>query len=659
MNNHRKRESSVRFAPIVVLVLSLVAATATTIPQEKEDLYSIPAKSKYSLHSFAGKKPLTRAERTNFTETSRYEDVGAFIDSLKLLGAKIHSGSIGKTALGRDLRYVIASRPLITSPAEARRLGRPVAYIQANIHSGEVEGKEASLALLRDLLFDKNKNVLDSIVLIVQPNYNADGNEHVDIQSRNRGSQNGPELVGTRATSCGWNLNRDYVSADAPETKASLAMINRWNPDLFMDLHTSNGSMHAYALTYSPSLNPTAVTVRPYVTDTMFPVLRQRMRERHGFEVTDYGNFSRTRSTGGGTPGGALGGGGFGGGRGRGAPTPTDAPAMRGCDTATFNATNRISQPPSPSTQPAPSGARGGGGGGAGNVSLEMMLADSIPTSGWVFSTYEPYARYGSNYYGLRGRLSILTEAFSHDPFARRVASTYAYVSEALSYVAEHRKAVIALGAKSDAQIAAWGRNPASSPQLALRSRMDTTRIESMRVEMILPLTDSTNREPGMGTRQRTGVIKRVTLPMMVSFAPTVTNTLPYAYAFDARTTTKLRPILDRHGITLERVTAAATVSAETFAIDSVSDRGQSESARRMRDVWGGWSEAASRSLAAGSYVVRASQPLGLLAFYLLEPENDDGLLSWGFFEGIVAPRSPYPVLRIVKPVTLRTSPAK
>src|SRR5260370_11741557 len=161
-----------RTAPLV-FALSLVAATATSL-QDKEDLYSIPARSKYSLQSFVGKKPLTRPERTNFAETSHYEDVVAFIDSLRLLGARIQVGSIGKTALGRDLPYVIPSRPLITSPAEARRLGRPVAYIQANIHSGEVEGKEASLSLLRDLLFDKNKNRLDSILLIVQPPYNAD-----------------------------------------------------------------------------------------------------------------------------------------------------------------------------------------------------------------------------------------------------------------------------------------------------------------------------------------------------------------------------------------------------------------------------------------------------------------------------------------------------
>lgn len=638
-----------RYAPLAVLVLSLAAA-ASIAPQQKEDLYSIPAKSKYSLQSFAGKRPLTRAERTNFTETSRYEDVVAFIDSLKRLGAKIQVGSLGKTALGRDLPYVIASRPLITSPAEARRLGRPVAYIQGNIHAGEVEGKEATLALLRDLLFDRNRNVLDSIVLIVQPDYNADGNEHFDIQSRNRGAQNGPELVGTRTTSCGWNLNRDYVSADAPETKAALRMLNRWNPDLFMDLHTTDGSIHGYALTYSPTLTPTAVTTRAYAADTMLPVIRQRMRDRHGFEVNDYGDFSRTRPAGGGAPGGALGGGGFGGGRGRGAQPQPDAPAMRACDTATFNRTNRISQPAAPGT---------GRAGGGGNVSLEMMIADSVPSSGWAFSTYEHYARYGSNYYGLRGRLSILSEAFSHDPFARRVASTYDFVSEALSYIAEHRKEVLALGAKADAQIAAWGRDPATSPPLAIRAAMDTTRIEEVRVEMITPLVDSSRREAGLGNRQRTGIVKLVKMPMMVSFRPTLTSTLPFAYAVDATTAAALRPVLDLHGIRMERVTTDATVTAQAFMIDSISDRGQSESARRMRSAPGRWEDATPRILPAGSYVIRAGQPYGLLAFYLLEPENDDGLLGWGFFEGLAAARSPYPVERITKPATIRTSPAR
>jgi hypothetical protein len=443
------------------------------------------------------------------------------------------------------------------------------------------------------------------------------------------------------------------VSADAPETKASLAMLNKWNPDLFMDLHTTDGSIHGYALTYSPTLTPTAVTTRAYVADTMLPVIRNRMRERHGFEVNDYGDFSRTLRQGGGAPGGALGGGGFGGGRrGGGNAQAGNAPAMRMCDTATFNATNKISAPGTANA------GRGGGGGGA--TSLEMMIADSIPTSGWAFSTYESYARYGTNYYGLRGRISILSEAFSHDPFARRVASTYDFVSEVLSYTAEHRKDVLALGRRADAQMAAWGARPSTSPLLAVRAtEMDTTRVEDVRVEMITPLTDSTKREAGMGNRQRTGVIKLVRMPMMVSFRPSITSTLPYAYAFDAKTAAQLLPVLARHGIAVDKTSASAPVTTQKFTIDSLSDAGQSESARRMRDIRGTWGDAAKETLPAGSYVVRSGQPYGLLAFYLLEPQNNDGLLSWGFFEGLVGSKTGYPVWRITQPAALRTSPAK
>src|SRR5688572_23846384 len=270
---------------------ALAVATAPIAAQTREDLYTVPAKARYQPGALAGKRPLSRPERTNYAETSLYADVIAFIDSLKVLGAKLETGSIGKTTEGRDLPYVIASRPLITSPAEARRLGRPVAYIQANIHSGEVEGKEAMLAMLRDLLFDPRPNVLDSIVLIVQPDYNADGNEK--LADNQRGAQNGPRLAGTRAQSQGINLNRDYVGADAPETRASLSMLNRWNPDLFMDLHTTDGSIHGYALTYAPTLSPSAVTVAPYLFERMMPEIRRRVRDRQGFEMNDYGDFSR------------------------------------------------------------------------------------------------------------------------------------------------------------------------------------------------------------------------------------------------------------------------------------------------------------------------------------------------------------------------------
>jgi hypothetical protein len=321
------------------LSLLLAVSAAPLHAQQRVDRYSIPPQARYQPSQLDGKRPLTRAERTNFAETSLYADVVQFIDSLKVLGARIETGWIGRTTEGRELPYVIASRPLITTPEEARRQGRPVAYIQANIHAGEVEGKEAMLAMLRDLVFDPEPNVLDSIVLIVQPLYNADGNERLGPD--NRRSQNGPALAGTRRTAADINLNRDYVGADAPETQASLAMLNRWDPNLFMDLHTTDGSIHGYALTYAPPLMPTAVTVAPYMFDTMMPEIRRRVLDRQGFYMSDYGDF-------------------------------------RG--------------PPPPGAE-----AGGGRGFGRGRASLETMIADSIP-SGWSFRTYDYLPCYGSNY---------------------------------------------------------------------------------------------------------------------------------------------------------------------------------------------------------------------------------------------------------------------
>ncbi|HEY7393547.1 MAG TPA: M14 family zinc carboxypeptidase [Gemmatimonadaceae bacterium] len=609
------RSVALRFA-----ALSLAGALPV-VAQQVVDTHSIPAKSKYTRESYAGKKPLTRAERTGFTETSHYDDVVAFIDSLKKLGAKISTGSIAKTVEGRELPYVIASRPLITTPAEARRLNRPVAYIQANIHAGEVEGKEAMLSMLRDLLFDKKKNVLDSVVLIVQPIYNADGNEKWAPQARNRGAQNGPEMVGTRQNASQWNLNRDYIGADAPETKGAFAMLNKWNPDLFMDLHTTDGSIHGYALTYAPPLTPTAVNIAPYAANTMLPEIRKRMRDRHGWEIQDYGDFSQPGNRGAGRGRGAA----------RGGPPDTTAGRGRG---------------------------RGGvpGFAGGGRVSLEAMIADSIPSTGWAFSTYESLARYGTNYYGLHNRIAILSEAFSHDPFDRRVASTYDFVAEILSYLAEHKTEIMKLGRDGDAKVIAWAKNPGSSPPLSLKSRMDTTRIEDVRVEQITVLTDSSvKREPGMGMRQRTGIIKLVKMPVMASFTPTLTSTLPFAYAFDEKTAQALLPILKVHGLAVEKLDAAATVTAQAFLVDSVIERGRSETSRLMKDVTGKWGQAASRSLAAGSYIVRAGQPYGLAAFYLLEPESEDGLMQWSFYDGIVTADSDFPVARIVKPATLRS----
>jgi dipeptidyl-peptidase-4 len=109
------------------------------------------------------------------------------------------------------------------------------------------------------------------------------------------------------------------------------------------------------------------------------------------------------------------------------------------------------------------------------------------------------------------------------------------------------------------------------------------------------------------------------------------------------------------HGIAVEQLDASVRVVAQSFTVDSVIDRGRSETSRMLKDVAGQWSAAAKRSLAAGSYVVRAGQPRGLAAYYLLEPESEDGLMQWSFYDGIVAAHSDFPVARITAPATFRS----
>ena len=515
--------------------------------------------------------PTTRAERTNYRETSSHADVLAFIDSLQKLGAQIATGEVAKTTQGRSVPFVIASRPLVRTPAEARALNRPILYVQGNIHSGEVEGKEALQMLLRDLLFSGEPNVLDSIVLIAVPNYNADGNENLAPQARARGSQNGPEMVGTRANAMGLNLNRDYIKADAPETVGSLAMFNAWDPHIFLDLHTSNGSYHGYALTYSPSLNPAAFFGGVYARDTIYPVIRQRMRSRHNFETFDYGNWNRNDSTG-------------------------------------------------------------------------------------TWSTYEHVPRFGSNYYGLRGRIGLLSEAYSHDPFERRVASTYAFVREIMSYAAERSQSIMALTRRADEQTMAWGRNPSSAPAIPIRAQLARNPFKGDILVEDVPRTpgDTVRHQPGLRPgERRSGNIRPVRMSIVDRFEPTLTRPMPTGYLLDASHAEAIR-LVKMHGVTVQRLDAEWSTEVEVFTPDTVVSLNQFEGHRPVR-LEGRWRRE-TRTVPAGTYLIPTAQPLGILAVYLLEPESDDGLVTWNFLDRSLTRGADAPVVRVTGPITARAS---
>ncbi|WP_019052793.1 M14 family metallopeptidase [Sphingobium xenophagum] len=184
---------------------------------------------------------ITPAERMNFVDTPDYAATRAWLERLVASAPQMLSiESFGKTAQGRDLYFVRASKG---------GGGKPVLLVQAGIHSGEIDGKDAGMMLLRDIAHRGKDGLLDKVDLVFVPIFNADGHERASPW--NRPNQRGPRSMGWRTTAQNLNLNRDYLKADAPEMQAMIALINRLDPTLYLDLHVTDGIDHQYDVAYA------------------------------------------------------------------------------------------------------------------------------------------------------------------------------------------------------------------------------------------------------------------------------------------------------------------------------------------------------------------------------------------------------------------------
>lgn len=191
----------------------------------------------------------THAEKTGYRETPRYDETMAYSRRLAAASPLIRMTSFGESGEGRSLALLVAATGGTFTPESARRAGKAVVLIQACIHPGESDGKDAGLALLRDIAITKTQpRLLDKLVLLFIPIYNTDGHER--FGPYNRINQDGPAEMGWRVTTTNLNLNRDYMKADAPETRAWLKLWTQWNPDLFIDCHVTDGADYQYVITY-------------------------------------------------------------------------------------------------------------------------------------------------------------------------------------------------------------------------------------------------------------------------------------------------------------------------------------------------------------------------------------------------------------------------
>jgi hypothetical protein len=514
----------------------------------------------------------SRAELTNYEETSRYEDVLHFFNELQKRSPLVRVESFGKSQEGRSLPLVILSDPPISRPREAVALGKPVIFVMANIHAGEVEGKEAVQNIAQRIVSGDLRPLLEKLIILIAPDYNADGNERISVD--NRTAQNGPiGGVGIRENAQGYDLNRDFIKLDAPETRALIQLFNRWDPQLTLDLHTTDGSYHGYHLTYSISLNPSIdARILDYERDKLMPALTRSMKSRHDFRTYYYGNFSRP-------------------------------------------ATNSI--------------------------------APELRT--WRAFTHQP--RIGQNYIGFRNRLTILSEAYVYLDFHRRIEVTEAFTEEILKYCAAHGDEIRRLTRQVDEATIQRGLN---GPALELGVEYEPKALAKPVEILVGEVTQVQNPRSG---RDMTAVVENKFTPeKMVDYGLfAATHIVPTARAYLFRPEENLRAataILLAHGITVEELTSPLTAEVESFRISSVNKsprpfQGHSE----VRLI--GHFQPETITFPAGSLVVRTAQPLGTLAAYLLEPESDDGLVTWNVLDASLEVGKNFPISKVMQNVKL------
>ena len=257
--------------------------------------------------SLAEVRPLqTLAEQSGFTRTGRYEEVERLCAAFaKAHPQSVHCEEFGRTPEGRPMLALVASRSSALTPELARHRRIPVVVVQGGIHAGEIEGKDAGFIALRELLEQQGASpALQSFVLVFVPVFNVDGHER--FGRFNRPNQRGPEEMGWRTTAQNLNLNRDYTKLDAPEMRAMLRLLDKWDPILYVDLHTTDGADFEHDVSNSiepryvgdPGMQPTGRAMLAELNSTLseqgslpldfYPQLNDEKDPASGFKIGPY-----------------------------------------------------------------------------------------------------------------------------------------------------------------------------------------------------------------------------------------------------------------------------------------------------------------------------------------------------------------------------------
>lgn len=508
-------------------------------------------------------------EKSNFVKTSTYAEVMAFLTAIKGQSNQVQLFSMGKTKEGKDIPVAILSKEGIKSPEEAKASGKLVIYIQGNIHSGEVEGKEVLMMLMRDILLGDKKHLLDNQVLLFAPIYNADSNDKME-KGRRPSQEDSPLEVGLRENSQGLDLNRDGMKMEAFETQALFkSVLLPWDPQLFVDLHTTNGTWHAYSLTWAPSYHSAGhFATYDFVANKMLADITATTKKKYNLNLGPYGDY---------------------------------------------------------------------------------YLREGWPPKN--FYTYNHHPRYLINQFGLRNRMAILSEAFAHERFYQRMHSTYHFALEILEYSNTHAQDISRINKLAEQETIQAVREGAGKLKKGVRFKM----VPSQKLTDFISY-DYVRKNKADGTPEflRTGkIVSFDSVTYHAGFEPTLESTVPSGYIIPAEFSA-LAENLALHGAKVEKLTKSETLKGEYFLIEKFEKAKQAFQGHAMAKAEGKFLPA-TRKFKKGDYRIEMAQPLANLIFYLLEPQSDDGLLTWNFLDaylegkGISNQAVEYPVFKYIK----------
>ena len=547
----------------------------------------------------AGQKTalLTRPEASNFAETSQYADVMSYMKAMASASPQIHLTTFGYTFEGRPLPLAIIGAPGAT-PEQVLATGKTRVYLQGNIHAGEVEGKEALLWLLRSIARGERADWFKSVVLLIGPIYNADGNERVSVA--NRGSQNGPiGGMGQRANAQNLDLNRDCTKLETPEARSMAMLLTRYDPHVAIDLHTTDGSADSgFYLTYETSLNPNdSKATSGLLRDSLLPSVTKTIKAKHGWDYFYYGGVARgaERSYG------------------------SDGDLAKARYTSTyFGVRNRL----------------------------------GILVETYSYASFED--RIKANYWFLE---EVLDYVVKNGESVRRAVATADGESVIGKELAVRQELV--KGAAPVPVVFAQTvteRNP-YVPDRPIRRRVPG----GERTEIMPHFGTTAPTETSMAPRAYLLPLVVAPTSTPAAAPPSAPPAAPPAGtpgpgmrpgtggSASARVMASVVDRLEAHGIKFIRTETEQTIKGERFRIESstLADR-EYQGTHKLRTLTGKW-EATEQTLPAGSIVVQMDQPLARLAFLLFDPRSDDGLMAWNILDpvlgGTPAPEF-YPVLR-------------